>query len=627
MTAPEGRRLRIGLLVTLCATALRLAWALAVPTIPVGDFAMYRESANFLFEFGRLDSGFVYMPGLVLLLAALQAVGGEIVAAKLMGALFGGLATAPIYFLTARLLDTRAPSHAGASSSADVEPTGSLLGNAPVALTAALLYALWPAGITLASVIGTDVPTAALLLLALAVLHGWGPKRPLLAAIAFGAATGLAAYLRAVALPLTFLSAGYWLVRRAGMRATALRTALAVGVTLLVLSPWAIRNLRVQGAPSFTDSHGGITALMGNYPNTEGTYARSLGLMFKELTGRTFLSEPHRETDRLAYGMAKRWMGFQPQWTAGMIALRLERLFAPERGLLYWSLYRPGVLPRHAADWFGHYRPDITAFVDGFYLFFVGCLGAGVAFALTERRWGLLLPSACAAMLAVTYALFVAEPRYRLTTEILLFPVAGLGLHRLGACAHRAARGLLRRDRARLETGQRRGLVLTAVVLGGLALTATGVVKGGEALRERRRWAATVWQVNGRAQPAFWRRSEAGVSPVHGLADGVTLVLGPGRTEAVAEIVLPDLAPPAVAGDLHATLSWQGEPGVDLRLEIGTMIARAPAPEARGALGPTVGSTTPTRLPVRLVSGTPSDQASGPVSVTVRSVTLNAPTP
>jgi len=167
MTGSEGRRLRIALGVTAVATGLRVAWALAVPTIPVGDFAMYRESANYLFEWGHLDGGFVYMPGLVLLLAALQAAGGEIVAAKLMGALFGGLATGAIYFLTAWLIDD-----ARGEFTDDAQPSH-VSGAAPVALTTASLYALWPAGITLASVIGTDVPTAALLLLALALLHGF----------------------------------------------------------------------------------------------------------------------------------------------------------------------------------------------------------------------------------------------------------------------------------------------------------------------------------------------------------------------------------------------------------------------------------------------------------------------
>src|SRR3569833_1020986 len=103
-------------------SAVRVVWAAKVPTIPVGDFAMYRESANYLAEHGRLDGGFIYMPGLVLLLAAVHALGGEILAAKLMGALFGGLAAAPLYVLTAHVLE--APAREAARAPGAPGPAG-----------------------------------------------------------------------------------------------------------------------------------------------------------------------------------------------------------------------------------------------------------------------------------------------------------------------------------------------------------------------------------------------------------------------------------------------------------------------------------------------------------------------
>ena len=71
------------------AFAVRLAWVLAVPTVPVSDFAMYRESANYLSEFGHLDPGFIYMPGFVMLLAWVKDAGGGLLAQKMLGVLFG----------------------------------------------------------------------------------------------------------------------------------------------------------------------------------------------------------------------------------------------------------------------------------------------------------------------------------------------------------------------------------------------------------------------------------------------------------------------------------------------------------------------------------------------------------
>ena len=578
----------MGLLLGAGATALRIVWALAVPTIPVGDFAMYRESATHLVEHGFLDGGFIYMPGLVLMLAALQALGGELASAKVLGALFGGLAAAPLYALTAYVADGVAGAgHAGADGESEPRRVGAWMvaavRRAPAALVATLLYVVWPGGIGLASVVGTDIPAAALLLLALALLVRGAATRPHAAAIGFGALMGLASYLRAVALPLTVVALAFWLLRGARLRTALARTALSVAVTLLVLAPWAARNARTEGRLSFTDHHGGITALMGSYPNTEGTYARSLNIMFKELTGRTFLSQPHRETDRDAYAIAKRWMRFDPAWTAGMIALRLERLFAAEHGLLYWSVYRPGVLPlgSGAWAWFGRHRALVTNAVDVFYLLFVASACAGLAFALAERRFAIMLPAACGVLLAGTYALFVAEPRYRVTTEALFFPVAGFGLQRLGALGIALAR------RRGAGAGGRRGAILTAVMVAALGALALAVVAGGQALRDRHRWAVSLWRVDGIPRLAHWRpvsRLPGGQSPVGGSADAARLRVEaevgpsggrvPGRAlESAAEVTFFEPRAIMPGQRVVATLEWS--PGADpaARLEIGAAVA------------------------------------------------------
>jgi 4-amino-4-deoxy-L-arabinose transferase-like glycosyltransferase len=572
-------RWRTGLLLVALAAVARVAWVLVVPTVAVGDFATYRESARYLAETGQLDPGFVYMPGLVLLLAALHRLGGELLADKLLCAAFGALATAPIYVLGSRLGD----GDDGGGGDGDAGAR-----RRPVALIGGLAYALWPAGIAMSSVVGTDVPAAALIALALALLAALGPARPRTAAVAFGAAMGLAAYFRAVALPLALLSFFYWLARRTPARAVVARTALAVAATVLVLGPWALRNQRASGELHMTDSHGGVTALMGNDPNTEGTYSRSLGIMFRELTGKSFISQPHRDTDRAAYALVRRWVAFEPAFALGMVAMRTERLFAAERGLLYWPVYRRGALPEGAVTWWdGHWR-QVTGLVDLFYWALIVGVAAGVAFAFAERRWLALVPLPFAAALATTYVLFVAEPRYRITTEVLLFPVAALGWHRLGGVARAGVRLLLGaapgpgRDglHHRLR-GARRGLLGTALVLAAIAGAGLLVVRGGAALRDRHRWAATVWRIDGRAAQALWRRADraGGPSPVRGAPAGAVLRLAPGARAAVAEIALPESMLPAGRYHLGADLEWQGEGDAGLRLALAG--GAAPATERR----------------------------------------------
>src|SRR4029079_9093813 len=94
-----------GAAVTLLALGVRLAWVVAVPTVPVSDFAMYRESANYLSEFGHLDPGFIYMPGFVVLLAWIKDAGGGLLAQKLLGVGFGVLGTGALFAIAYQLAD------------------------------------------------------------------------------------------------------------------------------------------------------------------------------------------------------------------------------------------------------------------------------------------------------------------------------------------------------------------------------------------------------------------------------------------------------------------------------------------------------------------------------------------
>src|SRR3982750_3797527 len=101
---PDRVDLALGAALVVLATAVRLAWVLAVPTVPVSDFAMYRESANYLSEFGSLDPGFIYMPGFVVLLAWIKDAGGGLLAQKMLGVFFGGLGAAGVVALAHKLM-------------------------------------------------------------------------------------------------------------------------------------------------------------------------------------------------------------------------------------------------------------------------------------------------------------------------------------------------------------------------------------------------------------------------------------------------------------------------------------------------------------------------------------------
>jgi hypothetical protein len=511
------------------ATAARLVWVLSVPTVPVSDFAMYRESANYLSEFGRLDPGFIYMPGFVALLAALKNLGGDLLAQKLLGVFFGALGAAGLFAVTWKLVDDAADDGASeADEDREVAPSRwRRLCPCPHAALATTIYALWPSGVAMSSVVGTDVPAAALIVAALALLVTFGRARPWTAALTFGAAMGLAAWVRAVALPLSVLSLGYWLALRLRIRRALLLTAVGLAAALVVLSPWAIRHLRQSGSLYFTDDHGGITALIGANPNSEGTYTRALNRLFKDVTGRNVLDEPHHATDQAAYAIVREWTRFEPRYTLGMIVLKADRLFDPEIRLLYWPIFRPGALVGSRGAWFAAHHGAIEALADGFGLAVVGLALAGIAVALARRRWTLvaLLPFQLA--LAATYAIFFAEPRYRLPIEMLAFPFVALALGELAAFGLAVGR---RRRADILGSVRALGPALVLVTLWRILWPAA--LDGGRALRDRHRWAATeaTFQQGHESgtRLLLWRPAPpfSEISPIEGAPSGLHLRTG-----------------------------------------------------------------------------------------------------
>jgi len=546
------------------ATAARLLWVLSVPTVPVSDFAMYRESANYLSEFGHLDHGFIYMPGFVALLAAIKNLGGDLLAQKMLGVAFGAIGAAGLFVLTARLLDAE-PDEAAA-------PAGlRCFCPCPHAAAATVLYALWPAGVAMASVVGTDVPAAALIVGALALLAALGPWRPWTAALVFGATMGLAAWVRAVALPLSGLSLFYWLARRerAG-RALAL-AAVGLAAALVVLSPWALRHLKQSGALYFTDDHGGITALIGANPDSEGTYTRALNQMFKDVTGRSVLAEPHHATDQAAYAIARAWTRFEPRYTLGLVALKADRLFDPEIRLLYWPIFRPGVLTGGRAAWFAAHQAGIESLADAFGLGVMALTLAGIVSAIFRRRWLLLTLLPYQLALVATYTLFFAEPRYRLPIELLAFPFVAAALGELAALGTALARRS--RDGLRSSTP---ALVVALAVIVMWRFVWPALLDGGAALRARHRWAATEVTIETAAHPAtrilLWRPAPpfVAVSPIEGAPNGLHLRVGADGTARAHVRLEGDPLPPG-AYDLGMRAS--DEASTPVRLDVAGQVA------------------------------------------------------
>jgi 4-amino-4-deoxy-L-arabinose transferase-like glycosyltransferase len=462
------------------------------------------ESAEDVIEGGRLDDHFIYMPGYVLALAAVKAMGGGLVACKLLGVATAALAAAGVTLLGART------------------------GPWPTGLVAGLLYALWPAGIAVGSVTGTDAPAGALIVTAVALLVDLTARgRPRLAALVFGIGMGLAAWIRAVAFPLAVLSFLVLRVFRQRFRVALAGSLVSVCAALLVLAPWAVRNHRLYGSFTFTDSHGGHTALVGSNPNSDGAYSRSLNRLFTDVTGYRLFDSPdhHRASDEAAYAMAKRLARFEPSYTLGLVILKADRLLSHERNLLYWPLYRQGVLQGETKVWADAHRPTFEGVADGFWYALLVLALSGATLMALDRRRDVLAWLGFPVLLAAIYVAFFAEVRYHLAFAPFLFPLGATTVVRLAKGA---------RDR--------RTVGLTTV---GAAVTISlawpALLRLGFSLRENHRFAATAITIDGRPSLALWRRLDGGrgPSPVKGTGNALGLQWSDNADGALTEIALP----------------------------------------------------------------------------------------
>ena len=255
--------------VLLFALLLRVAWALAVPIVPVSDGVLYDGFARSIAS-GR---GYAYPNGGPL--TAYWPVGAPALYAALyrvfdvshaaVAAFNVGLGVAIVAL--ARAIALR---HFGAR----------------VALVTAWLLALWPLLIQFTTVFASELPFMALVLAAVWV---WGTERGPLAARAalWGALVAAATYVRPTAWPMLVLLPALGFLARHDLRRALVEALVAVLVAAALFAPWVQRNQALFGRFVLVATNGGPNLWMGNNPHSNGGYM--------ELPATAFANEAERD--------------------------------------------------------------------------------------------------------------------------------------------------------------------------------------------------------------------------------------------------------------------------------------------------------------------------------------------
>ena len=241
-------------LILAVAVALRVAWSIAIPVVPVSDGDAYDILARMIAEHGVYgwapDRPTAYWPvGTAAIYAAVYFFFGHNYTAIVV---LNIIMSSAIVGLTIWL--------------------GRIFFNDTIALVAGGLMAIWPTEIGFVTILSSELPFTVFFL---SGLLAWFNNRIapwFIRAVVGGIAFGGAIYVRPAAMFLPFVA---WLSAIPNWRKLRdtlpmlLATIIMIGVTI---APWSIRNTKLFGHFVGLSTNGGISLWVGNNPNATGYY-------------------------------------------------------------------------------------------------------------------------------------------------------------------------------------------------------------------------------------------------------------------------------------------------------------------------------------------------------------------
>lgn len=240
--------------IILVGMLLRVVWAFYVPVIPVSDSNAYANFAMNIWQHGVYG----WTPEEP---TAYWAVGTSALTAAtffLLGETYVGVVALNLLTGLAILLLTRV--------------LGTLYFGTQAAFCSVVLVAFWPNMIFFTSILSSELYFIAL---TMGGLYFWSREtgRPWVNLLLCSLIWGLACYIRPVIV--LFPAAMLIAALSQGGRATAIaavKTAVSIGLIVLIVSPWTMRNAEVIGKAYLVSSNFGPNLWMGNNPDSRGEY-------------------------------------------------------------------------------------------------------------------------------------------------------------------------------------------------------------------------------------------------------------------------------------------------------------------------------------------------------------------
>lgn len=240
--------------IILAALILRGLWAIAVPVIPISDSSAYDTFAR------NLASGIGYRWSIDSPLTAYWPVGNSFIYSLLYRVF--GYTYLPIVILNLLL--------AAIIIWASMYLAETWL-NRRAAILTGLILALWPSQIQFTTILASEFPFSALVLVAVAIWINEHIKLGLRAG-GVGLLLAAASYVRPTALLIPILLLFFRWVKTREIFKSFKAILIVFALMALLIAPWSIRNTLVFGQFVTISTNGGANLWMGNNPNSTGEY-------------------------------------------------------------------------------------------------------------------------------------------------------------------------------------------------------------------------------------------------------------------------------------------------------------------------------------------------------------------
>lgn len=374
----------------LAAIALRTAWAWTFRPTPVSDFAWYFDRAVGIasghgYSINDAPTAFwpVGFPGTLGILFTIT--GPSLLAVKILNLASAAMAVGWTGIIAMRLGLPKA--------------TG---------IAAAWIVALSPNSIAYVSLVASEPLTTALLLAAVERhLAGLGGDRTwkswLLGGLLYGAAILCKPHIVLVPLAVTLAAKG----------AAKWRYGVSIlGVALVAVLPWCIRNTVTFGRLLFVSTNGGYNLLIGANPEADGRWM--------EVRTDAERGAAEGDYDRTFQRKAVEYISAHPMDYLKLAPLKVRNLFVPGNEGLHWTVAGTDKLDTTRRTTLANLKPLASIYSAGLGLIAIIGLGRGFR---ARSAW------TCASIVAVfllTAAIFFGESRFILPASPFLAILAAI---------------------------------------------------------------------------------------------------------------------------------------------------------------------------------------------------------